>query len=62
MFWEASRLDGKPAYNDAPKTLGKDVTLRMFVDSDHAGDKADRRSRSGFMIFLNMSMIQWYFN
>ena len=29
----------------------------MFVDSDHAGDKSDRRSRTGFMIFMNMAMI-----
>ena len=45
---------------NAPKPLGKDITLRMFVDSDHAGDKSDRRSRTGFMIFLNMAMIQWH--
>ncbi len=24
---------------NAPKPLGKGVNLRMFVDSDHAGDK-----------------------
>ena len=44
---------------DAPNPLGKDITLRMFVDSDHAEDKSDRRSRTGFMIFINMSMINW---
>ena len=32
----------------------------MFVDSDHAGDKSDRRSRTGFMIFMNMAMINWH--
>ena len=31
-----------------PKPLGKEVTLQMLVDSDHAGDKSDRRSRTGF--------------
>ena len=45
---------------NAPKPLGKEVELCMFVDSDHAGDKASRRSRTGFMIFMNMSMINWY--
>ena len=45
---------------NAPKPLGKEVTLRMFVDSDHTGDKSDRRSRTGFIIFLNMAMIKWY--
>ena len=29
----------------------------MFVDSEHAGDKSDRRSRTGYMIFMNMAMI-----
>ena len=32
----------------------------MFFDSDHTGDKSDRRSRTGFMIFMNMSMINWH--
>ena len=45
---------------NAPKTLGKEVTLCMFVDSDHAGDNSDRRSRTGFMIFMNMAMINWH--
>ena len=31
----------------------------MFVDSNHAGDNSDRRSRTGFMIFMNMAMINW---
>ena len=29
----------------------------MFVDTDHAGEKSDHRSRTGFMIFMNMAMI-----
>ena len=32
----------------------------MFFDSDHAGDKSDRRSRTGFMIFMNMAMIHYH--
>eukprot|EP00804_Cyclotella_cryptica_P016148 CCRYP_004244-RA/>CCRYP_004244-RA protein AED:0.29 eAED:0.30 QI:0/-1/0/1/-1/1/1/0/331 len=39
--------------------LGKGVMLRMFVDSNHAGDKVSRRSRTGFVIFLNYGMIDW---
>ena len=60
--------DRAPFYGDveealppnAPKPLGKHVNLRMFVDSDHAGEKADRRSRTGFLIYVNMALIQWY--
>jgi hypothetical protein len=44
---------------NAPKPLGKGATLRMFVDSDHAGDAVSRRSRTGFVIFLNHGMIDW---
>ena len=29
---------------DAPKPLGKEIDIRMFVDSDHAGDKTNCRS------------------
>ena len=45
---------------DSPYPLGKDITLRMFFDSDHAEDKSDRRSRTGFMVFVNMEMINWH--
>jgi hypothetical protein len=44
---------------NAPKPLGKGVTLRLFVDSNHAGDKVSRHSRTGFVIFLNHGMIDW---
>ena len=59
--WRAFYGDVKEAKPlNAPKPLGKEVVLRMFVDSDHAGDKKDRRSRTGFMIYMNMTMINWY--
>jgi hypothetical protein len=45
---------------NAPPPRGKDVDLRMFVDSDHAGDKRTRRSRTGFIIYLNLAPITWY--
>jgi hypothetical protein len=31
----------------------------MMVDSDHAGDKTTQQLRIGFLIFLNMSLINW---
>ena len=30
----------------------------MFVDSDHAGDKQTKRSRTRFVIYMNMSKKQ----
>ena len=32
----------------------------MFVNSHHAGDKVSHRSRSGFLIYLNISLVQWF--
>ena len=31
----------------------------MMVDSDHAGDETDCRSRTGYMIYVNMALIEW---
>ena len=42
---------------NAHKPLGKGVILQLFVDSDHAGDKVSRCSRTRFFIFLNHGMI-----
>ena len=44
----------------APEPRGKSIVLRCYVDSDHAGEKLTRRSRTGFLIFLNMAPITWY--
>ena len=44
---------------DMPEARGKPLDLRMFVDSDHAGEKLTRRSRTGFMIFANNALIHW---
>ena len=62
------REDWKAFYGDveetlphnAPKPRGKCVVIRTFVDSDHTGDKKDRRPRTGFMVYVNTALIQWY--
>jgi hypothetical protein len=46
--------------SNMPKPRGVAFTLRAFVDSDHAGDVATRRSRTGFVIFLNSAPIYWF--
>ena len=33
--------------------------MRVYVDSDHAGDTVTQRSRTGFVIFLNGAPIYW---
>ncbi len=44
---------------DMPKPIGKEDDIQMMVDSDHAGDKQTRRSRTGFLIYCNMALIIW---
>jgi hypothetical protein len=46
-------------HTDMPPPLGKDVDLRMMVDSDHVGEKRTRRSRTRFIIFCNLTPIVW---
>ena len=50
---------GEPIPPNAPEPRGKEVDLRLFVDSDHAGDKVNRRSRSGYFLYLNMAPVNW---
>ena len=44
----------------APVVRGKEVDLRLYVDSEHAGEQLTRRSRMGFFIFLNMAPVIWF--
>ena len=58
--WKEFYGDAKEAIPpNAPAPLGMEVDLRMYVDSDHAGDHKTRRSRTGYLIFLNMALVNW---
>jgi hypothetical protein len=46
--------------SDSPVYRGKEVELRLFVDSDHSGEQFTRRSRTGFIIYLSMTPIVWF--
>jgi hypothetical protein len=62
------KTDWKPMYGDvkeaippnAPVTRGKAIDLRLFVNSDHAGEQFTRRSSTGFVIYLHMALIVWF--
>jgi hypothetical protein len=45
---------------DAPESRGKEVDLRLYVDSDHAGEQLTRRSRTGYFIFMNTAPVTWF--
>jgi hypothetical protein len=52
------KTDWKSMYGDVKEMIPsdahvpqvKEVDLRLFVDSDHAGEKMTRRSSTGFVI------------
>jgi hypothetical protein len=46
--------------SDAPVPRGKEVDSRLSVDSDYSGEQLKRRSRTGFVIYLNMAPIVWF--
>ena len=46
--------------SNAPELRGKNVDLRLYVDSDHAGEKRTRRLRTGFYVFMNTALVQWF--
>ena len=45
---------------DMPEPRGNSVTTTCFVDADHAGCKATRRSHTGIIIFVNRAPILWF--
>jgi hypothetical protein len=46
--------------SDSPKARGKGFTMSAYVDSDHAGDTVTRRSRTGYLVYLNSALICWH--
>jgi hypothetical protein len=45
---------------NAPQPRGKSFVIRCYVDADHAGDSVTRKSRTGFMVYLNNAPVYWY--
>ena len=46
--------------SNTPEPRGKDVDLRMYCDSNHAGEKRTRWSCTGFFVFMNTALVQWF--
>ena len=45
---------------DVPKSLGKEIFIRAFVDADFAGNKISRRSRTSFLVMMNRTPVYWH--
>ena len=45
---------------NVPEPQGKEVETPMFIEINHAVDKVSCRSRSGFLIYKNTALVQWF--
>ena len=45
---------------DTPEALSVPVVMECFVDADHDGYKANMRSHTGVIVFLNNVSIIWF--
>jgi Reverse transcriptase (RNA-dependent DNA polymerase) len=45
---------------NTPEALGNPVSMTCYVDADHAGCLATRRSHTGVLIYVNRALILWH--
>ena len=58
---EFGHLDGKEEVPPKmPEPRGQGFVISTEVDADHASDTVSRRSRTGFFVWLNCSLIHWW--
>jgi Reverse transcriptase (RNA-dependent DNA polymerase) len=50
----------EPMPTNVPAPRGRSVVTSCFVDADHAGCRATRRSHTGVLIFVNNAPILWF--
>ena len=43
-----------------PEPRGLGFTVRAKVDADHAADTVTRRSRTGFLVYINSALVYWF--
>ena len=58
---EFGHLQGKqelPPNMTQPRWLG--FTVKAKVDADHASDTVTRRSRTGFLVYINSALVFWF--
>lgn len=58
---EFGHLDEKEVLpSNMPEPRGMGFTMRAKVDADHATDTVSRRSRTGFIVYLNCAPVYWF--
>ncbi|EJK51221.1 hypothetical protein THAOC_29627 [Thalassiosira oceanica] len=58
-FYQEALSEGEDLPTNMMKPRGERMTMRIFVDSDHAGDSMTRRSRTGSVVFANQPPNFW---
>ena len=43
-----------------PEALGKYILIKYYVDANHTGNIANKKSHSGIIIYVNNKPIIWY--
>ena len=56
-FGHVDGVEERPS--NAPEPRGFGFTIRAKVDADHATDTTTRRSRTGFIVYLNSAPVYW---
>lgn len=60
--WSSSKFGEKLTEilaENAPAPRGFGFTVSVYVDVDHASDTVTRRSKIGFLVYLNNTLISW---
>jgi hypothetical protein len=57
--WKSIHGEKEMIPSDARVPHGNEFDLSLFVESDHSGEQFTRRSKTGFVIYLNMAPIVW---
>ena len=61
--WASSELEHLEGKEELPENMpmprGTGFIMSAKVDADHASDTVSRRSRTGFLIYLNCSLTYW---
>ena len=58
---EFGHLDGQEAVPPKmPEPRGRGFVIRAKVDADHASNTVTRRSRTGFLVYLNCALVYWW--
>lgn len=62
--WTSSKFGHVQGQEEMPSNMpeprGLGFTMRAKVNADHASDTVSRRSRTGFLVYLNCALVHWF--